>query len=108
MLPLLPFAAGIAAGALAIKLWRNENTRAGLDKAQEKLRAATAGAQQKLRQATVSSLAAIEHSSAAMRERLGESPASAAVPAVAEEAPAKPARKPAARKAAKPKTGAAA
>lgn len=105
MLPLLPFVAGIATGALAIKLWRNDKTKAGLDKAQEKLRTATADAGQKLRQATVSSLAAIEHSSAAARERLSAAPAAAPAPAKPARKPAT--KKPAAKKAAKPKTEAA-
>ncbi len=70
MLPLLPFVAGIATGALAIKLWRNQNTRAGVEKAEEKLLHAAGTAQEKLRKATVSSLEAIEHSSAKMRARL--------------------------------------
>lgn len=80
MLPLLPFAAGIATGALAIKLWRNQTTRAGIDKAQDKLR-----------QATVSGLEAIEHSSAKVRAKL-------AAPAAKGVAAKKPA---AAKKAAK-------
>lgn len=84
MLPLLPFVAGIATGALAIKLWRSDKSGFGLDKAETKIRAATGSAQKKLRNATVSGLEAIEHSSAAMRERLT--------------ARKKPARKPAARK----------
>jgi len=62
MFPLLPFVAGMAAGAVVVKLLRSDSARAGLDKAQDKIR-----------QATVSSLAAIENSSAAMRERLSPS-----------------------------------
>lgn len=59
MLPLLPFAAGIATGALAIKLWRNEKVRQTVDNARDKLR-----------QTTANSLAKLEHSSATMREKL--------------------------------------
>lgn len=58
MLPLLPFAVGLLTGAAAIKLWRNESTQAGIDKAQEKLR-----------QASNSGLAAIKNTSAVIRER---------------------------------------
>ncbi len=78
MLPLLPFVAGIATGALAIKLWRNQNTHAGVEKAEEKLLHAAGTAQEKLRKATVSSLEAIEHSSAKMRARLTAPKAKAA------------------------------
>lgn len=59
MLPLLPFAAGLLAGAAAVKLLRSDKARAGLGKAQESLR-----------EATVSGLAAIEHSSATMKQAL--------------------------------------
>lgn len=91
MLHLLPFVAGIATGALAIKLWRNQTTRAGLDKAQDKLRQVTGTAKEKLRKSTVSSLDAIEHSSAKMRAKL-EKPAATAKPGVKELAsPRKPA-----------------
>lgn len=79
MLPLLPFIAGIATGAVAIKLWRSDKSKLKFDQAQEALR-----------HATVSSLEAIEHSSASMRKRLS-------APAAAEPAPRK-ARKPAAAK----------
>lgn len=67
MLPLLPFAAGLVTGAVAIKLWRQDKTRHTLDKARSSLR-----------DATVNGLARLEHSSAAIRERLtGESEAEA-------------------------------
>lgn len=97
MLPLLPFVAGIATGALALKLWRADKSKFKLDKAQEKIRAAGDSAQKKLRSATVSGLEAIEHSSAAMRERLSEKKAPAKKPA---------ARKPAVKKAAPKKLAA--
>lgn len=86
MLPLLPFVAGAAAGAFAVKLWRTDKARTGLDQAQEKLR-----------QATVSSLTAIEHSSAAMRDRLSPP----AAPVVKEATAARPAAKTSAKTAAK-------
>lgn len=94
MLPLLPFVAGIATGALAIKLWRADKSRLRLDLAQEKLR-----------NATVSSLEAIEHSSASMRERLsaGKKPADKPKAAPKTAAAKKPAaRKPAVKKPAAP------
>lgn len=77
MLPLLPFIAGIATGAVALKWWRTDKSALKLDQAQEKLRSATDTAQQKLRKATVSSLTAIEQSSAKMREKLTSPKASA-------------------------------
>lgn len=102
MLPLLPFVAGIATGALAIKLWRGQNARTGLGQAQEKLQAATGTAKEKLRKATVSSLAAIEQSSAKLRTRLIGSattetpkptkPAFARKPAAVKKVAAKPAK----------------
>ncbi|MBK1680894.1 hypothetical protein [Rhodocyclus tenuis] len=98
MLPLLPFAAGLLAGAVSVKLLRSDKTRDGLNAAKTRLRAAT-----------VSGLNKLEHSTAAVRERLetaDDAPAApaseavAALTAVAEEAPAKvstvkPRRKPA-------------
>ena len=88
-------------GAVALRLIKTDKTKAGLDKAQDKLR-----------DATVSSLEAIEHASARARKRLtaaeadedGESmPAEAAEPS----APAARKRAPRAAKAA-PKADAAA
>lgn len=37
MIPLLPFAAGLLAGGLAIRLWRNEDARAGVKQALDAL-----------------------------------------------------------------------
>ena len=59
MLPLIPFAVGILTGVAAVKLVRNEKAKKGLECAQERLQ-----------NATVSSLAAIELSSARLRQRL--------------------------------------
>lgn len=67
MLPLVPFAVGLLAGAAAIQLWRVDKTRLGLGKARKKIR-----------EATVSGLNKIESSSAAMRERLESAPEAAA------------------------------
>ena len=101
MFPLFPFVAGVLTGAVALRLIKTDKTKAGLDKAQDKLR-----------DATVSSLEAIEHASARARKRLtaaeadedGESmPAEAAEPS----APAARKRAPRAAKAA-PKVDAAA
>lgn len=101
MFPLFPFVAGVLTGAVALRLIKTDKTKAGLDKAQDKLR-----------DATVSSLEAIEHASARARKRLtaaeadedGESmPAQAAEPS----APAARKRAPRAAKAA-PKADAAA
>lgn len=59
MFPLFPFVAGVLTGAVALRLIKTDKTKAGLDKAQDKLR-----------DATVSSLEAIEHASARARKRL--------------------------------------
>lgn len=83
MFPLLPFAAGLLTGAAAIKLWRNESTRAGIDKAQERLR-----------QATASGLSAIKNTSVAIGKRLTpDEPPEVAVAAPLSE-PAKTSAKP--------------
>ena len=63
MFHLLPFAVGLLAGAAAVRLIRDDKTRDGLEKAQERLR-----------EATVSSLSAIEQSSARLRDRLVSAP----------------------------------
>ncbi len=88
MLPLLPFAAGLVTGAVAIKMMRNQKTRAALDNARDSLR-----------KASVSGLARLESSTAAMRERLSATdaplpPETAATPVeVAAPPEAKPPRR---------------
>lgn len=59
MLPLLPFVAGLAAGAAAVKLWRNDKATQALESARSRIR-----------EATVGGLSRIESSSAALREKL--------------------------------------
>ncbi len=59
MLPLLPFVAGLAAGAVVVKLWRNDKTTQTLENAKASIR-----------KATVKGLSRIESSSAAMRDKL--------------------------------------
>ena len=75
MLPLLPFAAGLLTGVAAIKLWRNESTRAGIDKAQEKLR-----------QVAASSVTAIKTTSARLGKRLAPENTPDAAPSTAQAA----------------------
>lgn len=104
MLPLLPFAAGLVAGAAAVSMLRSERARAGLAQAQDALRSATE-----------SGLAALKRSSATVKQGFsaGEAPAQTAAEAAAPAAPkaAKggarkaPPRKKAATPAAKPATG---
>ena len=90
MFHLLPFAAGLLAGAAAIKLIREDKAKAGLDKVQDRLR-----------DATVSSLTAIEQSSARLRGRLaGEAGASAEAEAEAVASVVAPAVKVASKRAA--------
>lgn len=90
MLPLLPFAAGLLAGAVTIKLWRNDKTRTNIDSAKKKLR-----------EATVSGLNALEHSSASVRQRLSTPTAETSAQPVEKpvaSAPKKRIRKPAVSK----------
>lgn len=86
MLPLIPFAAGILTGAVALRLLRSNKARTGLDKA----RSGLGQAQEKLRGAAISGLSAIETTSARTRERLaaGANEAQEAGEAAAPEAPA--------------------
>ncbi|MDV7212060.1 hypothetical protein SAMN04244572_00594 [Azotobacter beijerinckii] len=67
MFHLIPFAVGVVAGAVVLQLIRTDKTKAGLEKAQDKLRGAT-----------VSSLEAIEGASARARARLAGEAAPAA------------------------------
>lgn len=88
MLPLLPFAAGILTGVVALRVFKNDAAKRGLDKAQSGIR-----------NATVSSLEAIENASSRARRHLAseaEDAAKAAPSAEPAAAPAKAARKPAA------------
>lgn len=64
MFPLLPFALGALAGAAAVNLTRRAVARVSLDKTQARLR-----------QATVCGLAAVERSSAKLREKLASTEA---------------------------------
>jgi hypothetical protein len=77
MMPVFPFIAGLALGVAAVKLYKNERVRPGLEKAGRTLRATGASAQAKLREAAVSGLSAIETSSSRLREKL-DAPANAA------------------------------
>ena len=108
MLPLLPFVAGIATGALVLKLWRTDKSKLKLDEAQEKIRSATDTAQKKLRNVTASGLEAIEQSSAKMRKRLSAEGApiesAAAAPDVVPVAPKVAAKKAKPKKPVAPKT----
>ena len=103
MLPLLPFVAGIATGAVALKLLRNEKTKIALDKTQEKLLSATVGIREKVRNATSSGLEAIETSSAAMRGKLDQEQPVVSKPRVARKS-ASPAAKKTTRRPAASKT----
>jgi len=70
MYPLLPFAAGLLAGAVVTRLVKADRARASLDRAQDRAWTSLGKAQDRLREATVSSLAAIEHTSAGLRAKL--------------------------------------
>lgn len=85
MFPLLPFAAGLLAGAVAIKMFRSEKALKQLDQAQNRLR-----------EATVSGLSAVEQSTARLRDKLqAAAPAgeTAAAPAGKKAKAAAPSRK---------------
>ncbi|MBI2306364.1 MAG: hypothetical protein HYU78_03595 [Rhodocyclales bacterium] len=92
MIPLLPFAAGLIAGGLAVRLLRDEKTQDTLRQAQESLRSAAQ-----------SGLSTLKASTAAMKERLSPAettvPAAAAKPAVRRTKAGGTPRKAAARKA---------
>lgn len=82
MLPLLPCAAGIIAGGLAVRWLRDENTRTGLQKARATLHTATQN-----------SLATIKSSTAAVKQRFTAPPAEAATQDAATQDAAMPAAK---------------
>lgn len=90
MFPLFPFVAGVLTGAVALRLVKTDKTRAGLEKAQDKLR-----------DATVSSLEVIESASARARKRLTAAGAEEAAPPAEAAAPARPAPRKRAPRAAK-------
>ncbi|MDR3220803.1 MAG: hypothetical protein LBU46_02165 [Candidatus Accumulibacter sp.] len=101
MLPLLPFAAGLLTGAVAVGLFGDEKAKNRLDKVQDCLR-----------EATVSGLGTIEQSMARLRGKL-QTPPPAAAHADDTDAPAaktatKPVHKPAAKRgtSARPKAAA--
>lgn len=91
MFPLLPFAAGLAAGILGVQMLKNVKTGTLNTSAREQLGRAKSG----LRNATVSSLEAIEHSTANLRAKLTPEPAPAAEPEPAAEPAAEAAAAPA-------------
>lgn len=91
MIPLLPFAAGLIAGGLAVRLLRDEKTQDTLRQAQESLRSAAQ-----------SGLSTLKASTAAMKERLSPAetvPAAAPKPTVRRTKAGGTPRKAAARKA---------
>jgi hypothetical protein len=93
MLPLLPFIAGLAVGAVAISALRSERTKSALNETGSRLRKAANAAEDKVRAATQSGLAMLHRSSAPTDE------APATKPAPEKKPPRKPA---AAKTAAKP------
>lgn len=98
MYPLLPFAVGVLAGALGVKMLRTGKAKERLD-----------GAQAYLRAATVSSLNSIERSSASLRDRIEASSAPAGTGTPVAQAAKTPAAKTTAKRRApaKPRTAAA-
>jgi len=74
MPPLFPFIAGLAAGAAALSLYKNQNTRDSLNGLKAKLKHQSAQAQETLREAAVSGLSTLESSSVRLRDRLQAEP----------------------------------
>ena len=83
MFHLLPFAVGLLAGVVTVKVVKNDQTKRQLEKAQASLK-----------KATVSSLNVIEQSSARLRSKLAESAEQAEAPAPASVSVAVPAKSP--------------
>ncbi|MDR0736371.1 MAG: hypothetical protein LBF51_06005 [Zoogloeaceae bacterium] len=96
-MPIFPFIAGLAAGVVAVRLYKNAPLRAGLLSAGQKLRQKGTVAEGRLRQAAASGLGALADSSARLRDRLQREEAAITLAAK----PASGKRKPAARAAAK-------
>lgn len=94
MIPLLPFVAGLVAGAAAVSALRSERAKAALNETGSRLRSAAATAESGVRAAAQSGLALV-------RRTVAEKAAPEAKPARSAKAK-KPARKPAAAKAAAP------
>jgi hypothetical protein len=63
MIPLLPFIAGLAVGAVATSALRNERTKNALNETGTRLRKAASAAESKVREATKSGLAMLHRSS---------------------------------------------
>ncbi|MDR0673364.1 MAG: hypothetical protein LBF93_06845 [Zoogloeaceae bacterium] len=102
-MPIFPFIAGLAAGVVAVRLYKNEQFRAGIASAGQKLRQRGSVAEDRLRRAAASGLGALADSSARLRDRLQHEEGAEAVEAAITLAvkPASGKRKPAARAAAK-------
>ncbi|MDR3158161.1 MAG: hypothetical protein LBU11_03955 [Zoogloeaceae bacterium] len=69
-MPIFPFIAGLAAGVVAVRLYRNEQLRAEFRLAGQKLRQEGIVAEDRLRRAAASGLGALADSSARLRDRL--------------------------------------
>jgi hypothetical protein len=95
-MPIFPFIAGLAAGVIAVRLYKDEQFRAGVQSAGQKLRQKGTVAEDRLRQAAASGLEALADSSARLRDRLRHEEAAITLAAK----PASGKRKPAARAAA--------
>ncbi|MDR2625999.1 MAG: hypothetical protein LBC37_06665 [Zoogloeaceae bacterium] len=105
-MPIFPFIAGLAAGVVAVRLYKNEKLRAELLSAGQKLRQKGSGAEDRLRQAAASGLGALADSSARLRDRLQRTEETEAAITLAAK-PASGKRKPAARATEKPAKSAA-
>ncbi|MCW2286418.1 hypothetical protein M2323_004213 [Rhodoblastus acidophilus] len=71
MLPVLTFVAGIAAGALGVRMLKTSKAPAKLTALAHKARSGFDKAGEELRDVTVSGLSAVEKSSASLRAKLG-------------------------------------
>lgn len=70
MFPLLPFVAGLVAGAVAVRVLRNAEPGEPLGKVGERARSGLEKTRETLRGAAVAGLGAVESSSGALKQRL--------------------------------------
>jgi len=102
MLPLLPFIAGLAVGAVAISALRSERTKSALNETGTRLRKAANAAEDKVRAATKSGLAMLHRSPTPTEVPSAKKPTPEKKPPRKPTATKTTAKSPAAKTAAKP------
>jgi len=101
MLPVLTFVAGVAAGALGVRMLKKSKTPAKLTALAHKARSGFDKAGEELRDVTVSGLSAVEKSSANLRAKLAGQTETSTEPTDAAPASDEPAAGPAVHESAK-------